>query len=142
VSAIPAKTSSLSSLVLLVRGAPASRRLFLASRRKLRRQGGTPCRALGRPFESEWCGRGDVGRGAGVEAQAVEELRGRGYRRFALAYSPQDERRLRDGGSSGFLLEQSRARARERFEFFRQEFSDDAAGYQQGVREFRRWGCA
>jgi LacI family transcriptional regulator len=53
---------------------------------------------------------------------ALERLRQRGYRRFALAYSPVDEQRLQDGWTSGFRVEQGREIPGEEFFFYRQKF--------------------
>jgi LacI family transcriptional regulator len=69
----------------------------------------------------------------------VQELRRLGYRRIALAYSPEDEQRLQDGWTSGFLLEQSRAQSGECFGFFQQNFVHTRSGYFAGLKEFQSW---
>jgi LacI family transcriptional regulator len=73
----------------------------------------------------------------------IQELRRLGYRRFALAYSPEDELRLQDGWTSGFWVEQARAARDEHFFMYRQRIprggTSDRENYFRELKYFQAW---
>jgi LacI family transcriptional regulator len=70
---------------------------------------------------------------------AVAELRRRGYKRFGLAYSPLHEKRLEDGWTGGFLIEQYKAAKDEAFFFYQQQFPDGAMYDKSEYEAFKKW---
>jgi LacI family transcriptional regulator len=70
---------------------------------------------------------------------ALTELRALGYKRFAFAYHPEDEKRTQHGWSSGYLMEREMALSGEDFSIYSRKFSGDVAGYLKEVPEFKRW---
>jgi LacI family transcriptional regulator len=69
----------------------------------------------------------------------IQNLRQLGYRRFALAYAPEDESRLQDGWTSGFRVEQGRTLRGERFFLYRQKFAPGHDNYWKELEVFRPW---
>jgi LacI family transcriptional regulator len=71
--------------------------------------------------------------------EAIEQLRRRGYRRFGLAYAPEDERRLQDGWTGGFRIEQGRKNKGERFLYYRQHYVPSRVNYWNELEAFQAW---